>query len=152
MDEACHAVAMMAAPVLTAVDFVDHSEPARFDFWRYWALDNPEWDPCSFDLDRDLAKADVKVGFFVANNSDLGAFRRHKGKLLMYHGLADPVETIRYFGSVAKAMGGRERIDLRLRLFMVPGMTHCSSGPGPNTFDTPRHALPVGDHRIRRLR
>ena len=22
------------------------------------------------------------------------------------------------------------------RLFMVPGMLHCSGGPGPNTFDT----------------
>jgi len=120
--------------------FVGHSEPARLDFWRYWALDNPEWDPRTFDLDRDLAKADAKVGFIDANNPDLGAFRRHKGKLLMYHGWADPVappeETIRYFDSVAKAMGGREKIDSFLRLFMVPGMAHCSGGPGPNTFDT----------------
>ena len=31
-------------------------------------------------------------------------------------------------------MGARETDDFA-RLFMVPGMTHCAGGPGPNTFD-----------------
>jgi feruloyl esterase len=30
---------------------------------------------------------------------------------------------------------GLERTREFFRLFMVPGMQHCSGGPGPNTFD-----------------
>jgi feruloyl esterase len=29
----------------------------------------------------------------------------------------------------------RERVNDFFRLFMVPGMQHCSNGPGPNSFD-----------------
>jgi len=119
--------------------FAGRPEPARLDFWRSWVFDNPEWDPRSFDFDRDLATADRKVGFIDANNPDLTAFQRNKGKLLIYHGWADPVappeDTIRYYESVAKTMGGMEKIASFSRLFMAPGMAHCGGGPGPNSFD-----------------
>ena len=56
----------------------------------------------------------------------------------MYHGwndqLIQPSNSINYYSSVSKAMGARETDDFA-RLFMVPGMTHCAGGPGPNTFD-----------------
>ena len=119
--------------------FVGQPEPARSDFWRTWVFDKPDWDPRSFDFDRDLTLADSKVGFVDANNPDLKAFESHQGKLLMYHGWADPVvppdDAIRYYETVAKAMGGPDRISSFIRLFMVPGMGHCGGGPGPNTFD-----------------
>jgi Tannase and feruloyl esterase. len=34
-----------------------------------------------------------------------------------------------------KALGGPSRTAASVRLFMVPGMGHCSGGEGPNTFD-----------------
>ena len=33
-------------------------------------------------------------------------------------------------------MHGIYRAELSVRLFLVPGMQHCSGGPGPDQFDT----------------
>jgi feruloyl esterase len=88
-----------------------------------------------------------------ANSTDLGEFREHGGKLLMYHGWADPLipsqSSINYFNALVGNNGqgfqqasfssdgspGLRRTQSFARLFMVPGMYHCSGGPGPNTFD-----------------
>jgi feruloyl esterase len=119
--------------------FVGQPEPARSDFWRYWVFDKPDWDPRTFDFDRDVATADSKIGFIDADSPDLSAFQKGKGKLLMYHGWADPVvppeDGIRYYEKVGRVMGGTEKVDSFFRLFMVPGMGHCGGGPGPDKFD-----------------
>jgi feruloyl esterase len=39
---------------------------------------------------------------------------------------------VNYYESVRKALGN---VDASYRLFMVPGMSHCSGGEGPNRFD-----------------
>ena len=57
----------------------------------------------------------------------------------MYTGLADPVtppqDTMRYYDAVTTAMGARAETQSFFRFFPVPGMGHCSGGPGPATFD-----------------
>jgi Tannase and feruloyl esterase len=112
--------------------FVGLREPARLDFWRYWVFP-------SFDFDHNVTYADKKMSFLAANEPDLTAFQKHHGKLLLYHGWADPVappqDTIRYVNSVDRAMGGAGKTPGFLRLFLAPGMGHCGGGPGPNTFD-----------------
>ena len=119
--------------------FVGQPEPARADFWRSWVFGDAQWDPRTFDFDKDVAAADAKVGFIDATNPDLSAFQAQKGKLVMYHGWADPVvppeDGIQYYESVARKMGSEQNIISFFRLFMVPGMGHCGGGPGPNTFD-----------------
>ena len=119
--------------------FVGHPEPARTDFWRYWVFHNPAWDPASFDFDQDVSYAESELGMVVADNPDLASFKKRKGKLIVYHGWADPVappeDTIRYYEKVQGAMGGAGTTTDFVRLFMVPGMAHCAGGPGPNTFD-----------------
>ena len=80
-----------------------------------------------------------------ANNPDLSAFRRHGGKLLMYHGLADPFVTplgsLDYYTAVIGANGhGPNAVkDTQsfARLFLAPGVTHCGGGPGANVFNGP---------------
>ena len=56
----------------------------------------------------------------------------------MWHGWADvgliPMRSIEYYEKVQLTMGTAETDDF-LRLFMLPGMYHCSGGPGPDTFD-----------------
>jgi feruloyl esterase len=120
--------------------FVGRPEPARLEFWRLWVFEKPAWNPRQFDFDRDLATADRKIGFVDATSPDLRAFQRNKGKLLMYHGWADPVvppeDGIAYYEGVARSMGGMDKIAAFFRLFLAPGMGHCGGGPGPNTFDT----------------
>jgi len=74
-----------------------------------------------------------------AIDPNLKAFQQHGGKMIMYHGWADqaiqPENSINYYESVVSAMGGQQKTQEFLRLFMVPGMTHCQGGAGPNVFD-----------------
>lgn len=99
------------------------------------AYQDANWDPRTFDLDRDLPAVDEKVGSIVnAISPDLQAFKSRGGKLILYHGWNDtaisPGNTIDYYSSVLAKMGGRQ--DGWVRLFMAPGMQHCGGGPGPN--------------------
>ena len=61
-------------------------------------------------------------------------------KLIMYHGFSDdimtPYHTVMYYKALAKLAGGYDALQDVARLFMVPGMYHCTGGPGPNVFDT----------------
>lgn len=101
------------------------------------AHNDPNWDWHTFDLDRDTALADEKLGFINAINPDLQAFKAHGGKLLLYHGWSDqliaPQNTIKYYSSVLAKTGAKQ--DNWLRLFMAPGMQHCAGGPGPNQIN-----------------
>jgi feruloyl esterase len=99
------------------------------------AYNDANWDPKTFDLDRDLKVVDEKVGSIVnAVNPDLRAFKQRGGKVIMYHGWNDTAisagNTIDYYSSVLKSMGGKQ--DDFIRLYMAPGMQHCGGGPGPN--------------------
>jgi feruloyl esterase len=99
------------------------------------AYGDANWDPRTFDVDRDLKVVDEKVGTPVnATNPDLHAFKARGGKLLLYHGWNDTAisagNTINYYSSVVTKMGRNQ--DDWIRLFMAPGMQHCGNGPGPN--------------------
>jgi feruloyl esterase len=133
-------------------------EPA-FDGLFYWVFGPSFGYPSSavnyanFDFHHDVDTVDDQLAAVLnANSTDLGEFRGHGGKLLMYHGWADPLipspSSINYFNALvgneghgfqqAGFGGGNpalQRTQSYARLFMVPGMYHCSGGPGPNTFD-----------------
>jgi feruloyl esterase len=108
----------------------------------------------NFDFHHDVQTVDDQLAAVLnANSTDLGEFREHGGKLLMYHGWADPLipsqSSINYFNALvandshgfqqasfaANGNPALARTQSYARLFMVPGMYHCSGGPGPNTFD-----------------
>ena len=73
-----------------------------------------------------------------AADPDLKPFFSHGGKLLMYHGWADPgippMFSVEYYKSVVEKVGQKRR-PTSIRLFMVPGMGHCAGGDGPSTFN-----------------
>lgn len=108
------------------------------DTVRIWGFQNDKYDWNTFDLDRDMPLINSKVGFVDAVDPDLSKFKAHGGKLLLYAGWGDtgitPENTILYYESVVKKMGGRQ--DDFTRLFLIPGMGHCGGGPGLNTFDS----------------
>jgi feruloyl esterase len=115
------------------------SEPVRADYWRLWVFENPQWNWWTFDYDRDLAFADAKLGAQVDQNSaDLAAFKARGGKAIVYQGWADPVvnavDTIAYYDRVKAAQGTQAATDAFFRLFVVPGMGHCSGGSGATHF------------------
>ncbi len=90
-----------------------------------------------FDIDKDPQRLEDLHNIMDANDSDLSAFKRHGGKLLLYYGWADPQLNARmgveYYEQVQQTMGAST--DEFARLFMVPGMYHCSGGVGTNQFD-----------------
>jgi feruloyl esterase len=108
-----------------------------FDTIRILGFQDPNYSWRNFQLDRDLPLIDERVGFVDATNPDLREFQQSGGKLLMYHGWSDdritPRTTIQYYESVIQEMGPEQ--DEWMRLFMVPGMGHCSGGAGPYEFD-----------------
>ncbi|MEE7441899.1 tannase/feruloyl esterase family alpha/beta hydrolase [Methylobacterium oryzae] len=75
---------------------------------------------------------------YDATNPDLSAFAAAGGKLILWHGFADPhispVNTIAYHTAVEGLMG-RERTAAFERLYLFPGMYHCSGGDGPSQVD-----------------
>jgi feruloyl esterase len=109
-------------------------EPSRLDFWKYWVFDDPKWDWHTFDYDRDVAIGDEKMAAVNASNPDLRPFQHRGGKLLIYHGWADPVgspaDAIGYHDAVEKVIGAPVKTSEFFRLFMVPGMSHCNGGSG----------------------
>jgi hypothetical protein len=91
-----------------------------------------------FDIDKDPARIDEMRQILDATDTDLSAFKRHGGKLLMYFGWADPqlnpLMGVEYYEQVVEKMGASTS-DFA-RLFMVPGMFHCGGGVGTGVFDT----------------
>lgn len=90
----------------------------------------------SFDFDRDVATLDEKFAADVnAMNQDLTRFADRGGKLIMFHGWEDgaigALDSIDYFERITAK--GREASDF-IRLFLAPGMGHCSGGPGTSQF------------------
>jgi feruloyl esterase len=111
--------------------------PLFTDMVRYVGRQDPNWDPMSFDLQTDLARALKNAGFIEATDPDLAKFKARGGKLLLYHGWADPgpapENTINYAEAVASTLGGAQ--DDWMRLFLMPGVGHCGGGVGPDQAD-----------------
>jgi|RhiMethySRZTD1v2_1073278.scaffolds.fasta_scaffold01724_12 tannase/feruloyl esterase len=111
--------------------------PLFTDMVRYVGRQDPKWDPMTFNLETDLALAMKNAAFVEATNPDLSKFKARGGKLLLYHGWADPgpapENTINYYEAVHKKLGGKQ--DDWMRLFLMPGVGHCGGGVGPDQAD-----------------
>jgi len=113
--------------------------------FRYMVFENPAWDFRSFDYDRDVPFVDSKLASTMnAFDPDLAALRKRGGKVLLYHGWNDPSispqNTVNYYESAAARWRQEEKAGSQatpdfMRLFTVPGMLHCSGGPGTDKFD-----------------
>lgn len=90
------------------------------------------FDRATFDRLRDLHP------LYDGTNPDLSAFAGRGGKLILWHGWADPhispLNTIAYHEAVRQQMGAT-KTDAFERLYLLPGVYHCSGGEGPSALD-----------------
>jgi feruloyl esterase len=109
------------------------------DEFRYVVYQKPDWDWRTFNLERDAAKANAVDKDVDELDPHLGPFAKHGGKLLLYHGWADqqvaPGSSIEFYKSAIKDSADAAPGSDWARLFMFPGMGHCSGGEGPDSFD-----------------
>lgn len=147
-SEAAVASARGGAPVSAWMNFIvpatPQARPADFNLadntMRYLVFTppRPDYDSGTFDFDRDTHLLDAWSKQVDAKSTDLSKFRARGGKLLMTYGWADqvlqPLMGVNYYEQVSARVGPKTS-DF-FRLFMVPGMTHCSGGNGTDRFDS----------------
>jgi hypothetical protein len=115
--------------------------PITTDHFAYWIHQNPSFDwhtvtESSFvtDFFASEAKFEDVIG---TDSTNLDGFIQHGAKDITYHGAADLLIFSRgstnYFERLHEKYGA-QNVDKFARLFMVPGMSHCGGGDGPNSF------------------
>lgn len=98
-----------------------------------------------FDFDRDAAKIYATNAVFQhsawadmsARSAHLERFRAHGGKMIVPQGASDPVfslnDTLAWYHDLDQLNHGTAA--QFVRVFPVPGMTHCRGGPATDEFD-----------------
>ena len=98
----------------------------------------PTWDYKTFNFDTDPQRMAGYAALGNATNPDLRKLNQRGGKVIHYHGWADQMLTafmsVDYYESVLARMGGKETMNF-YRFYLVPGMFHCTGGPGCGGVD-----------------
>jgi Tannase and feruloyl esterase len=105
-------------------------------YWAEMVLGDPSIDIRTLDLAKARAAGAGVSKIVDAADPDLSRFRAHGGKLIQWHGWNDPAipagGSIVYYQDVRRRMGD---VGDFYRLYLIPGVLHCSSGPGPDSVD-----------------
>ena len=88
--------------------------------------------------DATFARLSQLAPLYNAGNTNLQPFLQHGGKLILWHGLADtsitPAVSLAYYQGVQQQLG-KATTDSFMRLFLLPGVSHCGGGDGYNQVD-----------------
>ena len=111
------------------------------DFFRYLLTSGPlgpNWKWADLDFDHDYQRLGLGA-LYTDNNPDLRRFKTAGGKLLLALGgnevAEQPGAAVDYYETVERTMGGRASTQSFFRLYVVPGMDHCSGGDGAFAID-----------------
>jgi feruloyl esterase len=103
---------------------------------KYLVFNDPDWNYATYDFSHYERDSRVAASFLNATNPNLDGLRRRNGKLIIWHGWADPAlpaqGTIDYYH---QAEANDPNLIEYCRLFMVPGCLHCGGGPGATEVD-----------------
>ena len=121
----------------TAEDAAPLMEGFAANFLAHMAFpDDPGvgYDPRDFDLESDPARMSVAAALYNGDDPDISAFHAAGGRMIVWHGWADPLvtprKTVEWHEAVAGAIGEAAR-DEAVSLHMIPGLDHCGIQAGP---------------------
>ena len=107
-------------------------------FMAYIAVGDAKYDFMTFEPERDFRVLDggIAAAEVHQQNPNIAPYVQGGGRLLLWHGFNDPgpspLSTIAYYEAVLGAVpAARDNV----RLFLAPGVLHCSGGSGPDRFD-----------------
>jgi pimeloyl-ACP methyl ester carboxylesterase len=111
------------------------------DHFAYWIHQNPSFNwhtVTESSFVTDFFTSETKFEDVIGTDStDLDGFIQKGAKDITYHGTADQLIFSRgstnYFERLHNKYGA-DNVNKFARLFMLPGMGHCSGGAGPNAF------------------
>lgn len=99
---------------------------------------DPDWSYTNLTIDNfgtQFQKQDVKVKLYAADNPVLDKVKNSGGKLLTWHGGADPLilpyGSWEYWSRVFNYYGAPANADSFFRAFFFPGVGHCGGGSAP---------------------
>jgi feruloyl esterase len=118
-------------PFVNGKEFVN-----ALDLYRYAAFQQPQWSSLSMNWARDVEAAANKIAPLMHVDDDLTAFTGRGGRLLLYVGWNDyhnPLELAGYMSRIHARIG--EKAQHYVRMFAIPGMNHCASGAGCDSWD-----------------
>ena len=99
---------------------------------------DPSLTVLNFDFERDPPRMQAfHREYDTADDVQLKGYRQRGGKLLFIHGVADPIfsaSEMQDYQQRLSAVHGADTASFS-RLFLVPGMTHCSGGAATDQFD-----------------
>ncbi len=106
------------------------------ELFKYFVFSDPEWDYTEYDFSTWAEDTAPTAAILNATSTDLSAFRDRDGKIIYWTGWSDlalaPEGTIDYYERLeADDASARDYA----RLYMLPGVLHCSRGPGPDRVD-----------------
>jgi Tannase and feruloyl esterase len=118
----------------------DHVADLSFAFgtqiFKYLIFNNPDWDYSTYDFSNFERDTRLAASFLNATSPDLDGLKARQGKLILWHGWADPAlpaqSTTDYYQHV---LAHDSHASEYCRLFMIPGCYHCGGGPGASDVD-----------------
>jgi feruloyl esterase len=106
--------------------------------WADGIYDDPDWDAMTFQRTADLDVVYRQIPELRADRTNIDGFLERGNKAIIYQGWNDPSTnagpTLDYYTSLAADNGGVGALSQSVRLFMIPGMNHCSGGVSADNF------------------
>ena len=123
------------------VDVGDYSAPVvpavHYGFgngiMKYLVYHDPDWSYADYTFDTFRDDAKLAANTLNATNSDLSAFRKRGGRLLIFTGWSDAaISALGTIGYYEEVLAHDKTAANDIRLFMMPGVEHCFGGSGPS--------------------
>jgi feruloyl esterase len=104
--------------------------------FKYLIFNNPDWNYATYDFSHFASDARLAASYLDATNANLDGLKKRQGKLIIWHGWADPALPAQATVDYYRRLQARDpNAADYCRLFMVPGCFHCGGGPGASEVD-----------------